>query len=377
MAKRRGHGEGSVYQRKDGRWVGSISLEGRKRKYIYRDTKKEVLEELRTALHQQQQGALVTGPQQKVEQFLTHWLENIQKPTIRPRSYIYYRDLLHKHILPAIGHLQLRRLSPEHLEALYAQKLAEGLSASTVHSMHTVLHKALGTAVRRHLLMRNVCNEVSLPRKTRYELHPFNPEQAQPFLAAVADHRLKALYILALATGMRLGELLGLKWQDINLAESTLQVRRTLSYVNKIGYRENEPKTQQSRRLILLPHFVAEELKAHRARQTAERLKLGALWENKDLVFCDPTGGYLNPTSSVQKNFHAALKKAGLPNIRFHDLRHSAATLLLGMGVHPKIVQEILGHSNIGMTMNTYSHVLPTMQKEAMEKVNTFLQGQQ
>src|SRR2546423_1571043 len=136
MAKRRGHGEGSVYQRKDGRWVGSIRLEGRKCKYIYRDSKKEVLEELRTAL-QQQQGALVTVPQQKVEHFLTDWLENIQKPTILPRFYIYYRDLLHKHILPAIRQFQFRRLSPEHIEVLYAQKLVEGLSASTVHSMHT------------------------------------------------------------------------------------------------------------------------------------------------------------------------------------------------------------------------------------------------
>ena len=373
---RRGHGEGSIYERNDGRWAASITLEGRKRKTFYGKTRKEVQEQLKTALHQQQQGTLVTGPRQKVEQFLIHWLENIQKPTIRPRSYIYYRDLIHKHILPVLGRYQLPKLSPEHVEALYAQKLKEGLSASTVHSIHTVLHKALNTAVRRHLLTRNVCEEVSLPRKTRYEIHPLMPEQVQQFLAALADHRLKALYILALATGMRLGELLGLKWQDINLAENALQVRRTLSYVNNVGYSEHEPKTEKSRRSILLPAFVTAELKAHRARQLEEKLKVGALWENKDLVFCNSMGGYLHPTSSIQKNFWAILKKAGLPRIRFHDLRHSAATLLLGMGVHPKIVQEILGHSNISMTMNTYSHVLPTMQKEAMEKINTLLQGQ-
>jgi integrase len=153
----------------------------------------------------------VTVPQQKVEHFLTDWLENIQKPTILPRFYIYYRDLLHKHILPAIRQFQFRRLSPEHIEVLYAQKLVEGLSASTVHSMHTVLHKALSTAVRRHLLVRNVCNEVSLLRKICYKIHPFTPGQTQQFLAAVADRRLKVLHVLALATGMRLGELLVLK----------------------------------------------------------------------------------------------------------------------------------------------------------------------
>lgn len=373
---RRGHGEGSVYQRKDKRWVASITLEGRKRKYFYGETKKEVLEQLKTALHQQQQGTLVTGPQQKVEQFLTHWLETFQRPTMRVRSFTRYQDLLRLHILPVIGHHQLQKLSPQHIQGLYAQKLKEGLSASTVHSIHTVLHKALDTAVRWHLLSRNVCDHVSLPRQTRYEIHPLTPEQAQQFLKAAENHRLKALFILALVTGMRLGELLGLKWQDINMTENTLQVRRTLSYTNKIGYLETEPKTEKGRRNIFLPAFVIEELKAHRTRQLEERLKVGELWENRDLVFCTAVGSYFNPTSSIQRLFKNILKQAELPTIRFHDLRHSAATLLLGMGVHPKIVQELLGHSNISMTMNIYSHVLPSMQKEAMEKMNTMLQEQ-
>ncbi len=172
---------------------------------------------------------------------------------------------------------------------------------------------------------------------------------------------------------MRLGELLGLKWQDIN--DGTLQVRRTLNYVNKVGFKEAVPKTEKSRRNIILPAFVVEELRQHRIRQLEERLKAGEAWQEHDLVICTVTGEYMSPGDISSKLLRSILQKAGLPRIRFHDLRHCSATLLLSMGVHPKVVQELLGHSQISMTMDIYSHVLPTMQKEAMEKINTLLQG--
>lgn len=185
-----------------------------------------------------------------------------------------------------------------------------------------------------------------------------------------------------LATGMRRGELLGLKWQDINLDKGTLQVRRTLSRLpTQMGkdrgdlYIESEPKTKSSRRNIVLTGFALDALKQHRVRQEQMRSVAGDSWENHDYVFCTPLGKHLNPGHGVLVQLKLLLKKAGLPDIRFHDLRHSAATLLLSMGVHPKVVQEILGHSEIGMTMNTYSHVLPTMQRDAMDRFNRVFEG--
>jgi integrase len=379
---RRGHGEGSIYQRSDGRWAASISLEGGKRKTFYGKTRKAVQEQLKTALHQQQQGILATGPQQKVEQFLQHWLENVHKQSIRSRTYERYEEIVRLHLVPGIGHHQLQKLSPQHLQLFYTNKLEEGLSTTTVISFHNVLHKALETAVRWNLISRNVCDLVSPPRRKRFEIQPLSVEQVQQLVAVTRDHRLEALFLLALATGMRRGELLGLKWQDINFQTDMLQIRRILTRVpTKVklpqgaAYVEAEPKTEKGRRSILLPPFVVEALKQHRARQLEARLKAGAAWQEHDYVFCTSVGTHLHPTRDVLNQLKVLLAKAGLPAIRFHDLRHSSATMLLSMGVHPKIVQELLGHSQISMTLDTYSHVLPTMQKEAMSKLNELLQG--
>jgi integrase len=376
---RRGHGEGSIYLRSDGRWAASISVEDGKRKTFYGKTRKEVQEQLKTALHQPQQGMLATGPQQKVGQFLIHWLEDVHKQSIRSRTYERYEEIVRLHLVPGIGHHQLQKLSPQHLQSFYTKKLEEGLSTTTVISFHNVLHKALETAVRWNLLPRNICDLVSPPRRKRFEIQPLGIEQVQQLLAAARGHRLEALFILALASGLRRGELIGLKWQDINFLAGMLQVRRILTRVpSKLpgkGYVEAEPKTEKGRRSILLPPFVIEALKQHRAKQLESKLKAGSAWQDHDYVFCTSIGTHLNPTRDILDQLKALLKKAGLPDIRFHDLRHSSATMLLGMGVHPKIVQEILGHSQISMTMDTYSHVLPTMQREAMSKMNDALQG--
>jgi integrase len=378
MAKR-GPGEGSIYRRKDGRWTAEISLEGGKSKFIYGKTRKEVQEKLKTALYEQQQGVLVTGPQQQVGQFLSQWLEDVHKQSIRVRTYERYEEIIRLHLIPGIGHHWLKKLSPQHLQSFYKKKLEEGLSATTVTSFHNVLHKALETAVRWNLVARNVCELVSPPRRKRFEIQPLSMEQIHLFLAAVHGHRLEALFILALATGMRRGELLGLKWQDLDLDRGMLQVRRILTRIpSKLpgkGFVEAEPKTEKGRRSIVLPSFTVEALKQHRVRQRESKLKAGLAWQEHDYVFCTSIGTHLNPTRDILDEFKSLLKKAGLPAIRFHDLRHSSATMLLGMKVHPKVVQEILGHSQISITMDTYSHVLPTMQEEAMSKVNEALQG--
>lgn len=180
---------------------------------------------------------------------------------------------------------------------------------------------------------------------------------------------MEGLLTLDVTTGMRLGELLALRWQDIDFEHRSLHIRRSMGFISGQGYVEFEPKTARSRRKILLPPFVCEVLRQHRTRQLEERLKMGTVWRERDLVFCNRYGDFLDP-SHLRQRFDRLLKDAGLPDVRFHDLRHSAATILLSMGIHPKVVQEILGHSQISMTLDTYSHVLPSMQQEAMDKLD-------
>jgi integrase len=281
---------------------------------------------------------------------------------------VKYRRLIHIHILPELGNVQLQKLTPQQVQALYKKKDEEGLSPKMVNSIHGVLHKALENAVRWKLVSSNVCDLLSPPRLVQQEIQPLTPNQARRLVEAARGHRLEAVLMLAITTGMRRGELLALRWQDIDFEGQSLQVRRTVDFFAGYGgYVETEPKTAKGRRMIALPPFVIDVLRLHRVAQLELRLKAGTAWEEHDLVFTGLHGNYLNPRY-ILKMFAQVLQQAGLRHLRFHDLRHSAATLLLGMGVHPKVVQEILGHSQIGMTMDTYSHVLPSMQKEAMDK---------
>jgi integrase len=371
---RRGNGEGTIYERTNGTYAATFTIAGGKRKTLYAKTYKEAQEKLKKALYEQQQGTLVTAPQQTVAQYLTDWLEHTQKQSVRPRTYERYEEIARLHIIPALGRHKLQQLSAQHVQAFYTQKLEAGLSALTVISFHNLLHKALDTAVKWNMVARNVCDAVSPPRRQRFEVMPLKLEQIQQLLAAVEGHRLAALFKLALATGMRRGELLGLKWQDIDLAKGTVQVRRVLtrmpSRLPGKGYVEAEPKTQRSRRTIIIAPFALEALKEHRVRQLDEGERADACWQAHDFVFCTPLGTHLNPTRDMLDLLKVFLKQSGLPEIRFHDLRHSSATLLLSLGVHPKVVQEILGHSQISMTLDIYSHVLPSMHQDAMARLN-------
>lgn len=336
---------------------------------------------MQAALLEKQQGTLVTAPQQTVSQYLAYWLEHNVRDAVRPRTYERYESIVRLHIVPIMGKVKLQALTPQHINTLKSKKLKEGLSPTTVSAIHDMLHKALDDAVKMGLIARNVCDVVSHARKQHKEINPLMPEQARKLLEAAKGHPQEALFVLALATGMRRGELLGLKWQDINLDKGTLQVRRMLSRLpTQMGkengdlYVEAEPKTKSSRRNIVIAGFALEALKEHRKRQNEMKRLAGDSWEEHDYVFCKALGQHLDPGGVLVQLKHL-LEKAGLPDRRFHDLRHSAATLLLSMGVHPKVVQEILGHSVISMTMDIYSHVLPTMQRDAMDKLNQVFEG--
>jgi integrase len=366
---RRGHGEGSIYQRKDGRWVASVTLEHRKRKYFYGDTRREVQEKLKVALHEQQQGMLATGSQQLLKVYLESWLEQVYKPTVRPNTYKQFRSIVHHHLIPAFGHIAVQKLRAEKIQAYYAQKLKEGLSPRSIAVIHAVLHSALQNAVKWGLVSRNVSKLVTRPRFERYESQTLTGEQAMKLLEVANGSRIGALLLVALTTGMRKGELLALRWDDLDLENGVLYVQRTVSRIPGRGYLESEPKTKSSRRRIVLPTVAIEALKEHFVNQEKVRMKAGEKWNERDIVFTNTYGGFLRP-DTVLDAFHQLLKDAGLPPMRFHDLRHSAATILFVAGVNAKVVQELLGHSKISMTLEIYSHVLPSMQQEAAGKMD-------
>jgi integrase len=367
---RRNHDEGSVFQRKDGRWVAQVRIDG-KMKSRYFKAEKEANAGLRKMLHEKEQGTLATGPNQLLKVYIEQWLEQQYKfSNILLSTYISYRTVIRKHIIPVLGHIQLQKLTHRQVETLYAKKLDEGLSASRVRSIHSVLHNALRQAVRQNLLARNVCDLANVPTPLDYEPQPLTPEQAHQLLRVAREHRFEVLLIVAIATGMRRGELIGLHWQDINFDERCLNVQRSVSRLSGHGIVESRPKTKSGRRKIMLPAFAIVALKRQREQQQEVREKAGSTWKEKDIVFCNKFGDYIEP-SRLHENYKRLLKKAGLPDIRIHDLRHSAASYLAMLKVHPKIVQEILGHSNVSITLNIYSHMFPSEHEEAMGKMDS------
>ena len=365
---KRANGEGSIYQRKsDGKWVGSVSLNDGSRKVFYGKNKTEVREKLNEVVYEQQRGLLATGPNVFLQEYLENWLEDIHKPTIRLSTYLNYRKLLNNYLIPGLGKIKLQKLTPQQVQAFYSKKINEGLSPKTVNNVHGVLHKALDNAVKWNVLPRNICDAVTPPRIPRKELNYLNSDQAHTLLREVKEHRLEALLTLAITTGMRRGELLALRWLDIDFKDGSLQVKRAVSYHKGYGYVESEPKTSRSRRTIMLPDFVITILIHHREEQQEVQNKVGDVWVNKGLVFTNAWGDYYSP-STMLKVFKRFLESIDMPHMRFHDLRHSAATILLAMKVHPKIVQEILGHSQITTTMDIYSHAMPSLQDDATEQ---------
>jgi integrase len=371
-ARRRGSGEGSIFQREsDGRWCATINIGyneagKRRRKTIYGDTKKAVQDELTRLQNRKLEGRLADPGRQNVGQFLDYWLENSSKPNVRDTTYASYERTVRRHIKPRVGGLQLAKFAPIHVQRLYADMQTDGVGGSTRQIVYAILHKSLNHALQIGLVSRNVCDAVSRPRHAKHEIRPLSPEQSKALLSAAAGDRLEALYVLALTTGMRLGELFALEWANIDLRAGYLMVRHTLMELRG-EVRLSEPKTQKSRRKIELPKLAIDALLNHKKKALAAGQIDG-------LVFRNASGGALRRGHFYQSGFKPLLERAGLPKAtRFHDLRHTAATLLLAAGENPKVVQELLGHSNIAMTLGTYSHILPTMQRSAVDRLGAML----
>jgi integrase len=369
--RRRGSGEGSIYQRADGSWCAIIDLGmvngKRKRKFVYGTSRKEVAEKLKQLLHQQQQGITIDPERITVGEFLDRWLDEVIKPHRRARTYRSYADTIRLHLKPRLDHHQLTKLTAAHVQSMI-NSLATASGARTTQYARAVLQRALNRAVKWELVTRNVVLATDPPTSKPREITPLTAEEARRLLAAVAGHRLEALYRIALALGLRRGEVLGLLWSNIDRTKKTLRITGALQRVQG-KLERSEPKTRAGARTLLLPDVLVELLAEHQRRQAEERLVWGAEWQEHDLVFPTERDTPMKP-SNLNRHFKTALKRAGLPaTTRFHDLRHSCATFLIAQGVHPRVVMEILGHSQISLTMNTYGHVLPETQREATTKV--------
>lgn len=360
---RRGNGEGTITRRKDGRWEARYTVHttsGLKRKALYGKTRKETAEKLAKAVADRNGGLTFDAGKTTVGEYLDRWLSDAVRDTVRQRTYERYEQIARVHIKPALGRIKLKALTPAHARGLYREKLDAGFSPRTVQYVHVTLQKALSQAVADGLIPRNAVASVKAPRPVGKEIRPLSPDQARAFLSAARGDRFEALYVVALHCGLRQGEMLGLRWEDVNLQTGTLQVRRTLSET-RTGHRFEAPKNGKGRRIKLTSGAV-EALKRHRKLQLEERMRRAGLWEDHGLVFPNQVGKTMNAKNLSSRSFKPLLARAGLPrSVRPHDLRHTCATMLLSKNVHPKFVQELLGHANIAITLNTYSHVLPGM----------------
>lgn len=366
---KRANGEGNIRLRKDGRWEARYSYVDdagkRHRKSLMGHSQREVKAALAAAVRAVEQGRPPSGDRLTVAEFLDRWLAEVVAPTLRPKTRRFYGQMVRLYLAPGLGHHRLAKLTPQQVQATLNALAATGLAPRTVAHARAVLRQALGKAEQWGLVARNAAALADAPQVEEPEPRVVAPAEARRLLDAARDDRLAALYSVALALGLREGEILGLRWADVDLAAGTLRVEVQLQRVD--GAPRLVPlKTRRSRRTLHLPEVCAAALKAHRVRLVEERLLAGERWRGGDwdLVFPTRVGTPIDARNLV-RSFKALLTRAGIPDMRFHDLRHACTSLLIAQGIPARVVMETLGHSQIGVTLNRYAHVAPEVQKEA------------
>lgn len=375
---------GCVTRKRD-LWYAVVSVTDPKTGQRRRDwgrgfrTRREAHARLTQVLARLDAGAYVGPTRQTVSGFLKETWLPAKRTDLKPGTLAMYETCIEAYLPPRIGSLRLPELSPSHLNGLYGDllerggRMGRGLADKTVRNVHTIIHRALTDAVRWGLLARNVADAADPPRKRSREMRTWTREQLRSFLDHARDDRLFPAFLLAATTGMRRGEVLGLRWGDVDLDAGRIAVRRSLVVV-KSRLEFSDTKSGRGRRVALDPTTKAV-LRLHRKHQAEERLAWGPAYRDDDLVICREDGTPLNPDRLVDA-FERHKKAAGLPRIRFHDLRHTHATLALAAGVHPKVVSERLGHASIAITMDTYSHAIPTLDEDAARMVASLVFGE-
>ncbi|WP_339063632.1 tyrosine-type recombinase/integrase [Tepidibacillus marianensis] len=342
------------------------------------NTKKEAEKAMTQKVHELNTGAYVEPSKLTLRDYLYQWLENYAKVNTAPRTYEGYEMIIRNHLAPSLGHIVLEKLKPLHIQKYYSAKLTNGrfdgmggLSAQTILHHHRVLKEALEQAIKWQLIIRNVADAVEPPRPQKIEMVTLNKEEVSKLIEAAKGSPLFPIIFTAIYTGMRRGEILALRWKDININNKMISVRQTLQAVKGKGLIFKEPKSGKER-TVSIPDSLIEQLKKQKIKQRENKLLLGQIYSDQDLVFAQKNGSPFQP-SEVTRGFNKIIKESGITKVRFHDLRHTHATLLLEEGIHPKIVSERLGHSSINITLDTYSHVLPNIQEEAANRFNELL----
>jgi integrase len=376
LPKRRAKGDGAVFKRSDGRWIGYVDLgwqDGRRvRKYMQGANRDEVRERVKAVIRSVDDGIAPPTSSPRLSDFLAKWLAAV-KPALRPSTYVSYEGVVRLHLVPEIGRLTLDKLSIDHIANLLTRKQSDPrLSPTTVRYVLLVLRIALNKAVRWGLIARNLATLVDPPRVVHKEARVLAPEDTSKLLDAARGEPIEGLIVVAVSTGMRLGEALGLQWNDIDLERRHLRINKSLQRVSGLGQVLSETKTRRGRRSLVMPVIAVEALRTHRAEQIGRRRAAGSAWNEKDFVFTSSTGQPLDQRN-VQRVFRRLLRRAKLPRMRFHDLRHSCASLLLAQHTDPRVIMETLGHSNISVTMNMYAHVMPTLKRDAADAIDRSL----
>jgi len=346
-------------------------------------TKKEAESREREWMLDVERGTAIDGTKMTVGEYLDLWLATVARHAVRETSYNAYETTIRVHLKPLLGSIPLQRLAPARVQECYATMQAAGASAAVVGKCHLRLSQALGQAVRWQMVSRNVCDAVDPPRVAHKQVATWTAAEVRRFLAVATQDGYHPYWLLAVATGMRRGELLGLRWQDVDIARSRVHVRQSVTVGKKGAPIFQEPKTPKARRVIPIPGEVATALHTHRVHQNKTRLACGPAWRDYDLVFTVADGGPINP-GNLLRNMRAIIAKINknakkdderLSVLTIHALRHTHATLLLQQGQNAKVIQERLGHANISMTLSTYAHVLPNMQEEAADAIGAMLFG--
>lgn len=371
---------GQIIERGKDTWLVRVYLgkgANNKRKYhnkTIHGNKKSAQAYLNKALHQKDTGTFNEQSRELLSSYLDKWLMNSAKSKLREKTYRSYEGLIRLYIVPQLGDTMISQLTPIQIQKTYNSMTEKGLSARTIRYTHSVLRSALEQAVKWQMLYKNPCKYVDLPKQQLKEMQVLSLSDTKKFLAVASSDCYYSLFSLLITTGLRPGEALALKWNDIDFLNGKLRIQRTLTR-NGGSWVLLDPKTAKSKRTIPLPTSVVYELKAHRRKQ-AEQILITQGYNNQDFIFAGTIGEPLNEANIVKRHFKPLLAKAGLSrSIRLYDLRHTCATLLLAAGEHPKIVSERLGHSSITMTLDIYSHVLPDMQEAATGKLERMIFG--
>jgi len=370
MAKKRGNNEGSIHRKPNGSWRAQITLDGRRLSYSAR-TRQECQEWIRKMLNRIDEGMTFASSKITLDDFFSSWLISM-KASIKPRTWSQYEQLVHQHICPSLGYIRVKDLRPDQIQSLYNRLQEHEIGVHTIRKIHAVLHSALSHASKMNMIRVNPASAAIKPQEPVREMAILDESQVTQMLITAQNTRLEPILHLAVTTGMREMEILGLKWTDLDWIKHTLKIERQLARPEVKTSRYASPKTRSGRRTIKLGSRTIDVLRNHSERQHAERRAAAENWNENGLMFTNSIGNPLDPTNLL-RDFKKLLQAAGLPVIRFHDLRHTAASLMLNHGIPVLVVARMLGHSRPSITLDVYGHLIPSMQAEAAEKMDALL----